>query len=400
MASKEFAMDSYYINNWLPSTYQEVEYIQSSGTQYINTQFTPSNTTKVEWRMWWWWESWSHQMFGSRYAWNSSWRWFAIVSDAYQFNGNASVNHGMTNWADHIGEFSQSWLVVDWTTKVTPSTTTFTSPWPLYLFWLNNNWSFSEWATMKYYYFKIYDNWTLVRNFMPCYRKSDSVIWLYDLVNNQFYTNSWSWTFTKWADVSTNKAVYLWTNRIRPEEEPAPAEVTEEYTSVSVGSNISAQKDWYKIKQVTFEATWYYWSSAWKNWWMNLYNDVTTGTNLHVNIQLWWTWGYDYGTYWAYNWYWVERTDQTTQAIIKWNSSWWSRNNFYVKFVTTIDQTEYKFWTSSTSIWHQWTATHNSTAKQWITDLFNWTNLKISRNAWWNEDYFTSYKITIVYESI
>ena len=51
-------------------------------------------------------------------------------------------------------------------------------------------------------YCKIYENWTLIRDFVPCYRKSDNVIWLYDLVNNQFYTNSWSWTFTKWPDVN------------------------------------------------------------------------------------------------------------------------------------------------------------------------------------------------------
>lgn len=383
----------------LPNTYQRVEYIQSSGTQYINTQFTPSNTTKVEWRMWWWTESWSHQMFGSRYARNSSWRWFAIVSDAYQFNGNASVNHGMTNWADHIGEFSQSWLVVDWTTKVTPSTTTFTSPWPLYLFWLNNNWSFSEWATMKYYYFRIYDNWTLVRNFMPCYRKSDSVIWLYDLVNDQFYTNAWSWSFTKWPDIAQSwkiKKIYLWTNLIRPEI----TDKSVDYTSIPMGSDISAAEAGYKIKQVTFEASWYYSWSQWKNGWMNLYfvDSSSITTNIHVNIQLWWTWGYDYWNWWAYNWYWVERTNQTAQAIIKWNSSCANSHNFYVKFITNTDTTEYKFGPSSSNITQSGTATHSATAKQWITDLFNSTSQRLSRNAWGNENYFTSYIVTIEYE--
>lgn len=140
-------------------------------------------------------------MFGTRYAWSSSWRWFAIVTDAYQFNRNGSVSHWMTNWADHTWEFSQDWLYVDWTLKVTPSTATFTSPWPLYLFWLNNNWSFAESAIMKYYYFKIYDDWTLVRDFVPCYRKEDGEIWLRDKVNKVFYTNAGTGTFTKWADV-------------------------------------------------------------------------------------------------------------------------------------------------------------------------------------------------------
>ena len=186
----------------IPSAYQEVEYIQSSWTQYINTLFTPSNTTKVEWKMGGWSQSWSHQMFGSRYSWSSTWRWFAIITDAYQFNGYGWVDHWMTDWADHSWEFSQTWIYVDWVLKTTPSTTTFTSPWPLYLFWLNSNWSFTESAAMKYYYFKIYDNWTLVRDFIPCYRIADSVIWMYDVVNGVFYTNQWSWTFTKWPDVN------------------------------------------------------------------------------------------------------------------------------------------------------------------------------------------------------
>ena len=201
-SNTETELKSAYIGDKSPLGYKEVSYIQSSWTQYIDTWFTPSNTTKVEWKMWGWSESWSHQMFGSRYAWGSSGRWFAIVTEAYQFNRNASVNHWMTNWADHTWEFSQTWLYVDWTKKATPSTATFTSPWPLYLFWLNSNWSFAESASMKYYYFKIYDNWTLVRDFVPCYRKSDEEIWMYDMVNDVFYTNAGTGTFTKGSDVN------------------------------------------------------------------------------------------------------------------------------------------------------------------------------------------------------
>jgi hypothetical protein len=51
------------------------------------------------------------------------------------------------------------------------------------------------------YSFKIYSNNDLVRDFVPCCRTSDDAIWLYDKVNDVFYTNSWTWTFTKWPDV-------------------------------------------------------------------------------------------------------------------------------------------------------------------------------------------------------
>lgn len=214
MVLEQKELYSAYIWKYNPfDEYKAVEYIQSDWNQYINTLFTPSNTSKAEWEMGGWSQSWSHQMFGTRYAWSSSWRWFAIVTDAYQFNANGSVSHWMTDWAKHTWELSQDWLYVDWTLKVTPATTTFTAPWPLYLFWLNNNWSFAESAAMKYYYFKIYDNWTLVRYFIPCYRKSDWVIWMRDTVEKKFYTNKWSWTFIKWPDTKrepwTNTLFYL-----------------------------------------------------------------------------------------------------------------------------------------------------------------------------------------------
>lgn len=40
-----------------------------------------------------------------------------------------------------------------------------------------------------------------IRNFVPCYRKSDNVIGLYDTVTGTFFTNSGTGAFTKGADV-------------------------------------------------------------------------------------------------------------------------------------------------------------------------------------------------------
>ena len=42
---------------------------------------------------------------------------------------------------------------------------------------------------------------TAIRNFVPCYRKSDGVIGLYDTVGGVFYTNKGTGSFTKGADV-------------------------------------------------------------------------------------------------------------------------------------------------------------------------------------------------------
>jgi hypothetical protein len=53
----------------------------------------------------------------------------------------------------------------------------------------------------KIYNVKIYTSGNLVRDFIPCYRKSDDVIGLYDLVNDAFYTNAGTGTFTKGGDI-------------------------------------------------------------------------------------------------------------------------------------------------------------------------------------------------------
>jgi prepilin-type N-terminal cleavage/methylation domain-containing protein len=48
---------------------------------------------------------------------------------------------------------------------------------------------------MKLYSFKMYDDDVLVRNFVPCKRNRDNEIGLYDEVNDVFYTNSGTGTF-------------------------------------------------------------------------------------------------------------------------------------------------------------------------------------------------------------
>ena len=54
----------------------------------------------------------------------------------------------------------------------------------------------------KIYYFKwLNSNNELVLDLVPCYRKSDNEIGMYDLVYDTFYTNQGSGTFTKGSDV-------------------------------------------------------------------------------------------------------------------------------------------------------------------------------------------------------
>ena len=62
----------------------------------------------------------------------------------------------------------------------------------MYLFGLNTpNEEVTKRALIgSIYYFKIWDNNKLVRNFVPCYRKKDNKAGMYDTVTKQFFTNS------------------------------------------------------------------------------------------------------------------------------------------------------------------------------------------------------------------
>jgi len=63
-------------------------------------------------------------------------------------------------------------------------------------------WDWTWWHKTKWYGLKLYKNNTLIQNFVPCYRKSDNVIGMYDLVGKQFYTNAGTGTFLKGSNVT------------------------------------------------------------------------------------------------------------------------------------------------------------------------------------------------------
>lgn len=72
--------------------------------------------------------------------------------------------------------------------------------------WSVNTQSFHVFAArtrhpgFKLYTFKLYDGGNLVRDLIPCYRKSDSVIGAYDKISKAFYTSIYG-SFTKGQDI-------------------------------------------------------------------------------------------------------------------------------------------------------------------------------------------------------
>jgi hypothetical protein len=188
---------------WLPTEYQEVEYIQSSGTQYfvVWTSFKTSYKSVIDFQMT---QTWGDQII----------IWFNLTPYRYWINAYASkfkvITWSTGGWSNtisedtnrHIFTIDKSTATVDSNNYTISWYTDVTVNWWIWVFAHNDIWVGNYFASVKIYNLEIYDeNWVIIYHLVPCYRKSDSVIGMYDLVNDQFYTNSWTWTFTKWPDV-------------------------------------------------------------------------------------------------------------------------------------------------------------------------------------------------------
>lgn len=193
----------------LPSAYQEVEYIESSGTQYIDTLFNPTSNFKIvaELEMPTLTGTDNFVLFGSNNNNNNCYfvggyngQYFAqygIVSASFftntSFSGKATITYdnGLIEITDGVTTES----------KNLSAQTHNTSAMSMYLFVGHNAGVVQGACGFKLYSFEIWNGGNIARYFVPCYHKDTNAIGLYDTVNNVFYQNAGTGTFTKGADV-------------------------------------------------------------------------------------------------------------------------------------------------------------------------------------------------------
>ena len=185
----------------LPSDYIQLEYIQSSGSQYINTGFKPNQDTKISITVDFP-SSGTTWLYGSRTSAGSNSLGFLCESGGrYRFDYASSVNELSTK---PTGKFTidsdKNKCYINGELVVTATYTTFASPVNMYIFNNNNNGSLSGGSSAKLYNCSIYDNGVLIRNFIPCKNESGTV-GLYDSVNNQFYQGAGSGTFVAGPEI-------------------------------------------------------------------------------------------------------------------------------------------------------------------------------------------------------
>lgn len=200
----------------LPSAYQEVEWIQSDGECWLNANFMPNGQTSVYGRL----------MIPTGGTDQNRWIWGCGADwnrNVFEFSTDVSTYHGFawdygantgggrlgsTPKAEHIYSVEQVkniLKIIDETAGTTSHNTsyfgeqTFNTNMNMLIFSSSrgSDSPTSPKIIMRLWYLKIYDNGTLVRDMIPCYRKSDNEIGMYDIVNDVFYTNQGTGTFSK-----------------------------------------------------------------------------------------------------------------------------------------------------------------------------------------------------------
>lgn len=180
----------------LPIGFTEVEYLESTGTQYIDTAIAPSNITpivKMKFIPTQQYSSGNYGIFGCFGANNNRFQIFynsigigTYVSKAWQANTTYEVElNGKIPSATINGSVETSGYT---------NANGFSS-YNMYLFTRNNTDIADNGVPLKLYYCKIWDNDTLVRDFIPCLDASNRPC-LYDLVNGVAYYNQGTGDFT------------------------------------------------------------------------------------------------------------------------------------------------------------------------------------------------------------
>ena len=187
----------------LPTGYTELEYIQSSGTQYINTGWDPTTQTKtvLDLKIT---ETDNAVVFGSKVEYGDRQKQYFVyampAASRFEANYFYRTEANLLNLTDYkqrgILTFDQEALSFNGSTAALNYTHGAESvSVPIYLFGYNLDGSANSLIKMILYSCQIYEGGTLVRNFVPCSDPSGS-IGLYDLVDGMFYASAGTGTLT------------------------------------------------------------------------------------------------------------------------------------------------------------------------------------------------------------
>ena len=219
-------VDHFKMDSVLPKGYTRLDYIQSTGTQYINTNYYwKHEAVKIEMDAIVTSNSANQSLFGNEEPYSGG-RYFSIVphgingSYSYYVGSNAPLISGVSTCTINQrftlecettntklftvkvnGTVKTSKTYSGTVTGYANTTSSNANRGKIYIF-ANHNSSnnppdagIQMVGGMKLYGFKMYDNGKMVRNFIPC-KNSNNAVGLFDTIENKFYANAGSGNFT------------------------------------------------------------------------------------------------------------------------------------------------------------------------------------------------------------
>jgi hypothetical protein len=185
----------------LPSTFEQLEYIENTSYAYIDTGFKPNQDTRVKATMQRVTSTLAGRLFGcGEFNVVNGWQ----VDFEYNWSGSLHIKWGhTTSWNTyrnvtgdynvHTYDYNKNEFYMDDVLKASTSYTPFQCTDNLAIFsYLKYSGvgSTDEFFKGKGMAFQVWDDETMVRDYIPARRKIDGIVGMYDMVNNVFYTSA------------------------------------------------------------------------------------------------------------------------------------------------------------------------------------------------------------------
>ena len=173
-------------NSILPKEYQQVEYIESTGTQYIDTEVYPSSNLNIELDIALKSSEGDQKFFGS---YGNGGICLGTLNNKWRYGSNTWQMNNGTATTDRILIIVEGNTFTFGNDKYTANSISDNTEHSMLLSAIAYRGSLYSKSKMTIFKTKISSEQNIIRDFIPCYRKSDNVKGLYDIVEGKFYTN-------------------------------------------------------------------------------------------------------------------------------------------------------------------------------------------------------------------
>lgn len=192
----------------LPSGYTQLEYIQSSGTQYINTGFkSPSSGLKIALGFEYIADHSGETLFGcqkngvySICPWANPEFYVGSTGRLLPYSAELNTRYNLVVEAKN-NKLTTTWNEISYTGSYSGS---LESTQDIYLFANHIDNSVGQIVSIKLYECSMYANDVMTRNFIPC-KNPSGIIGLYDSVNSVFYANAGSGAFVAGPEIPSTE---------------------------------------------------------------------------------------------------------------------------------------------------------------------------------------------------